>query len=204
VHPNLRHKYGLRSDLDVALAKRMKQAALMHGWLAHQIDALFTHYGQLAKKADAGEINAAGILQQLEVFASEKLGVGFEKRSALFGAYRAVDAYMKANGGELPPMTETHTADRAALAEIEEIMRTDFPRYLRDQQMQDKYYELLQGSIDNRLPIANDADIARVAHIETLMGNPSSDYWRGENAAALQSEYRALLDMADPATLTGE
>ena len=44
---------------------------------------------------------------------------------------------------------------------------------------------------------------ARMAEIQSLMGNKMSAYWRGPQSAALQEEYRRLIDMNERAKQTG-
>jgi hypothetical protein len=126
---------------------------------------------------------------------------GFAARSSWGDAWRAAAfntagriaqngeaAVLAGHKGSLPDAGEV-------IRETEELMRLDYPAYLKNSEVQAQYYEALERQHSQApVPVAaaprNDA---RVKEIEGLMGDQTSIYHRGEQSAALQQEYRDLV-----------
>lgn len=79
------------------------------------------------------------------------------------------------------------------IAAVEQQVGT--PSYWADQGLQSRYRGLLDARDTGAAVPAKPGPAAqRIAEIEKLMRDPRGGYWRGPNAAALQAEYRALLE----------
>ena len=79
--------------------------------------------------------------------------------------------------------------------EIEEIMRTNRAAYNKDEGMQARYRQILEGAAVPRKTRRENAGDPRQEReqLEQLMRDPSSKYWRGPRSANLQKRYRELV-----------
>lgn len=90
------------------------------------------------------------------------------------------------NGTDLTPID-------SAIASIEQTMRSDMAAYERDGGMQARYRGLLEAKETGALPPSPPSPIVvERREIEKLMGDPTSEYWKGPNAEQLQARYRAI------------
>jgi hypothetical protein len=91
------------------------------------------------------------------------------------------------------------------IRETETLMRLDYPEYQRNKQVQEDYYSALELAHAQSPPVpatgpSNEAASAsRIKELEALASDTSSTYWRGDQAQALQSEFRDLLIGGSPA-----
>lgn len=204
MHPSLRAKYRLRSDADVAIAERMMAAARSGGWTEAQIDGILEFYGgEVLPKLEIGRIDAAAAVTALWDWAGAK-GIGDRQRGALLNWHQATDEYLEQHGGELPPLAAPAAQDAGReRAEIERIMREDPQRYWREEALQHRYYELIEGGGVQSTVSPLRGNESRQREIEALMyrpdGGPNPAYW---NDAGVQAEYRGLLGGGDAAGVT--
>jgi hypothetical protein len=80
---------------------------------------------------------------------------------------------------------------------------SDYKKYWDDPKVQAEYREITaesESADDDATRSTADTDVERrIAEIQTLMGKPNSEYHRGQNADALQREYRELIDRRERA-----
>lgn len=196
MHPSQAARWGLKSEEDIAIAERAVAAARKAGMSEAQIDQLGSYYSTITPALERGQIDAQAALHQLNDYA-KLAGVGEEQRAGLLDWHQGTAEFIDNHPGQLPELDRpSPDAVRAERAEIEQIMSTDLPRYQRDESMQNRYHDLIAASQGEATPAkASKAHLHRLGELESLMGNPNSEYW---SKPALQAEYRNILDMADP------
>lgn len=93
---------------------------------------------------------------------------------------------------------------QAARDEIEKKMAANFDAYQADAELQARYRDVIEQQQALGAPAAategkrTPEDEQLIAEIERQMGDPSSAYWRGPRAAAMQAEYRELISSTKP------
>jgi hypothetical protein len=213
MHPALRHRYGLRSDEDVAIAEHFRASARKAGVSDATITRMLEFYGaQLVPRLETGAVDANGALEQLMDFARTQ-NVGALEQDALLSWYGGTRDHLDQHG-ELPALPAPDLRAAATeLAEIEQIAQNDPGRYWKDEALQHRMYELLeltQAADDSAGPQPAPAKMGadRMKAIEASMylpnGSPNPAYWKSPDK---QAEYRNLVNVADaaaPPAIAGE
>jgi hypothetical protein len=127
------------------------------------------------------------------------------KRNTALAAARATPAASK-EGNDKNVGSRGGSARYRDLArrcfEIEGWMSSGDVRYWKDADVQREYRDIIDEAetADDATRSTADADVVdRMREIESLMGKPNSEYYRGSNADALQREYRELVDQRERA-----
>jgi hypothetical protein len=131
------------------------------------------------------------------------LGLGTDQLQAIVGWGNAA---IERGAHDVAFATPAAADLRREQAEIEQIMKDNPDQYWSDENLQLRYSDVLeaQSARTDLAPIgatfdvpAQAAPVAPQAHrgavIEAMMGDHSSEYWRGPKAEALQAEYRSLV-----------
>jgi hypothetical protein len=79
------------------------------------------------------------------------------------------------------------------IADIKQVMATDYRAYERDPRMQDRYRALLEAKANGTAASPVDSEDAEIARLQAQMRDRRSEYWRGPNAAVVQARYRMLI-----------
>jgi len=185
-------EFGLLSDQDELLRRAFRDGFRRAGLSFSQfLDTLAWYRDHV--RAGAGEEQ---LVEAFSLFAADS-GWSAEHRDCALDAYRAI----RDNGAEAVIAPAPHPdADRAAIAEGEQMLRSDPARYWRDAAFQDALFDarerlaVMPAAVAATAPRPSTADRQRIEEIEALLRDPTGSgqrrYWSDD---ALRADYAQAL-----------
>lgn len=115
----------------------------------------------------------------------------------------------KLQGLAPPPAIDAETVqtDSELKMSLESLMadpRSEYWRGAKSEELQRLYFDIIErrersvnATAHNKAAEKTNSNIARIAELQTLMADSRGKYWKGDEAEALQREYRGLIEQRD-------